>query len=504
LIFTIARALYWWSRETPSQKALSFEDQPLSFAELYSWAGRVGHFLLKQGVLQGDRVSVVATNSMHYAVLAFALVRIGAIGAPLSFRSTASELKDWFTDLIPALVFADRDRRATAEQALGEAARSKLRSLELIAELRNGPEVQLDYAPPEDAAAFIIGTSGSTARSKGVIYTHRMVVSYASEFALMEPRCGRGSGVLVVGPFSSGSGYLVMMQCIVQGATVYLESQFQAERGLKLLTQHRITTFMAAPIFFERMWALPEFANADLSGLYWTQVGGARVSPELLKAWRDKGVILRHAYGSTEAGGAWGARDDVAVSEPAKCGRGGMFSEYAILLEDGSLTRVGGPGEILIRSACLTTGLWNNPQATAEAIKDGWLHTGDLGVIDETGNLTFVDRLKDIIISGGLNISAAEVERVIAEIPGVEEVAVIVAHDPSFGETPLAIVHGATQRLSPAIVVDHCNRHLANYKVPRYVAIEAEPLPRLPSGKISKPLLRQKFKDAETFLPKVR
>jgi acyl-CoA synthetase (AMP-forming)/AMP-acid ligase II len=181
-----------------------------------------------------------------------------------------------------------------------------------------------------------------------------------------------------------------------------------------------------------------------------------------------------------------------------------MFSEYAILLEDGSLTRVGGPGEILIRSACLTTGLWNNPQATAEAIQDGWLHTGDLGVIDETGNLTFVDRLKDIIISGGLNISAAEVERVIAEIPGVEEVAVIVAHDPSFGETPLAIVHGATQRLSPAIVVDHCNRHLANYKVPRYVAIEAEPLPRLPSGKISKPLLRQKFKDAETFLPKVR
>ena len=331
-----------------------------------------------------------------------------------------------------------------------------------------------------------------------------MVVTYASEFVLMEPRCGRGSGVLVVGPFSSGSGYLVMMQCIVQGGTVYIESQFEAKRGLELLTRHRITAFMAVPIFFERMSSLPEFADADLSNLYWTQVGGARVSPDLLKTWRDKGVILRHAYGSTEAGGAWGARDDVAVAEPQKCGRGGMFSEYAILLDDGSVTRIGGPGEILIRSACMTTGLWNNPRASEEILKDGWLHTGDLGVIDATGNLTFVDRLKDIIISGGLNIAAAEVERVIAEVPGVTEVAVIAAHDEKFGETPLAIVHGDLTQLTAALIVQHCDRHLANYKVPRYVAFETDPLPRLPSGKLSKPILRQKYRGAEATLAKVR
>jgi acyl-CoA synthetase (AMP-forming)/AMP-acid ligase II len=132
------------------------------------------------------------------------------------------------------------------------------------------------------------------------------------------------------------------------------------------------------------------------------------------------------------------------------------------------------------------------------------LHTGDLGVMDETGNLTFIDRLKDIIISGGLNISAAEVERVIAEIPGVEEVAVIVANDTSFGETPLAIVYGDRQRLSAQVIIDHCNQHLANYKVPRYLALELQPLPRLPSGKISKPILRQKYQGAETYLPKVR
>ena len=502
--FTIARALYWWSREMPTQNALSFEDQALSFGELYEWAGRVGTWLGKHGVRPGDRVCIVSTNSMHYAVLAFALVRIGAIGAPLSFRSTTTELRDWFSDLAPMLVFTDPERRATAAEALGEAAAAKLQPLSLVQTLRTGAPAELEYAPPEDAPAFIIGTSGSTARPKGVNYTHRMVVTYACEFGLMEPRCGRGSSVLVVGPFSSGSGYLVMMQCVVQGATVYIESHFEAKRGLDLLTRHKITTFMAVPIFFERMSVLPEFADADLSNLHWTQVGGARVSPELLKAWREKGVILRHAYGSTEAGGAWGARDDIAVREPGKCGRGGMFSEYAILLDDGSVTRNGGPGEILIRSACMTTGLWNNAKASAEILKDGWLHTGDLGVIDDTGNLTFVDRLKDIIISGGLNIAAAEVERLIAELPGVAEVAVIAAHDEVFGETPLAIVHGDSEQLSAAAIVRQCDQHLANYKVPRYVAFESEPLPRLPSGKISKPILRQKFKDAHTTLPKVR
>src|SRR5690606_17717259 len=131
------------------------------------------------------------------------------------------------------------------------------------------------------------------------------------------------------------------------------------------------------------------------------------------------GVVLRQLYGSTEAGGGWGARDDVAVSAPDKCGRGGMFTEYAILGENRGFAPPGTPGEILVRSPCLMVGYWNNPEATQEALRDGWLHTGDLGVLDETGNLTFIDRLKDIIISGGLNISAAEVERVIGELAGV-------------------------------------------------------------------------------------
>lgn len=502
--FTVNSALRWWAREMADEVALNVDGQPCSFAELQQWSLRVGAYLTANGVKPGDRVGMIGINSMDYAVLIFALAQIGAVGAPLSYRSTPSEIADAVQDLTPALVFTDADRRANAEAALGDAAGEKLRALEAVAGLRQGPAMVPTFDADPDAPLFIIGTSGSTARPKGVIYTHRMVMTYAAEFAITEPRCGRGSRALSAGPFSSSSGYLLLMQFTSMGVTSFLESHFKAERALDLLIREKITTFQAAPIFFERIAALPAFADADLSSLYWTQVGGARVSPALLKAWLDKGVVLRQAYGSTEAGGGWGACLDTAISAPEKCGRGGMFTRYAIRGSDGGFAPPGTVGEILINSPCITVGYWNNPEATTEAIRDGWLHTGDIGVMDADGNLTFTDRLKDIIISGGLNISAAEVEKAIAEIDGVDEVAVIAAMDQEFGETPLAIVHGDPDRISVSAIIDHCNMRLTNYKVPRYVAVESAPLPRLPSGKLAKPQLRDRYKDAAARLPKVR
>ena len=148
-------------------------------------------------------------------------------------------------------------------------------------------------------------------------------------------------------------------------------------------------------------------------------------------------------------------------------------------------------------------GYWNNPKATSEAIRDGWLHSGDIGMLDEDGLLTFIDRKKDIIISGGLNISAAEVERAIGEFQGVEEVVVIAAPDTKFGETPMAVLY-ADRPIQVDQLVAHCNARLADYKVPRYVVVEDEPLPRLATGKLSKPAVRQKWKDAVASLPRVR
>ncbi len=294
------------------------------------------------------------------------------------------------------------------------------------------------------------------------------------------------------------------MQFLSVGATIHAQNKFTPELALALLQEKRITTFLASVIFWERIAALPAFESADLSSIRFAQISGARVNPALIERYRDKGLVLRQAYGCTEAGGAWAARDRTATAAPDKCGPGGMFSGYRIILPDGSPAPVGEPGEILIRSDGLTVGYWNDPEQTAKAYRDGWFHSGDRGVMDAEGNLTFIDRIKDIIISGGLNISAMEVEGAIAEIDGVEEVVVIAAADAEFGETPLAVVHGAIDRLSPEAIVRHCRAALASYKVPRYVALEREPLPRLPSTKIDKGALREKYREAPGFLEKVR
>jgi fatty-acyl-CoA synthase len=503
--FTITSAFKWWVREHPGRLAIDYDGEEITYSQLYEWATRVAADIQAHGVNPGDRVSAFGTNSLEYAVLIVATMLAGAISAPVSFRSSARELKRSLATLQPVVLFSDPEHGATAREATGNTGLA-LRSLTEIRALRAAPapDVGKLYRPRPEEALFIIGTSGSTGDPKGVIYSHGSTMTYAAEFALMEPRCGNGGSILATGPYSSASGTLLLLQFLSTGSTIYAQSRFTPERSLELLQQKKITTFLASVIFFERIATLPQFETADLSTIAFAQISGARVNTALLTRYRERGVVLRQAYGSTEAGGAWAARDETAVSQPEKSGPGAIFTEFAIKGENSDFAPPGTPGEILVRSAGLSTGYWNNEAATQATYRDGWLHTGDLGVLDERGNLTFIDRLKDIIISGGLNISAIEVESVIAEVEGVREVVVLAATDAQFGETPLAVVYGDPAHVSIPAIIAYCNANLSNYKVPRYVAIEAEPLPRLASGKISKIPLREKYKDAHSFLPKVR
>jgi fatty-acyl-CoA synthase len=506
MAFTIERALKWWFRDKPEALAIYYDGETLTFAELEAWATRVSAWLEDEGVVPGDRVGMVAANSIEYAVLIIGTMLAGGIANPLSFRSSARDLRKSFSITEPRLVFADQDRAECVAEALEPDAENRGRDLATIRALRDAPppaRLPSYEAKPQDPL-FIIGTSGSTGFPKGTIYSHGATMIYASEFVMMQPAVGHGGGALVTGPYSSASGTLLLFQFLATGASVYSESKFTPEGALRLLRDYPITTFLASTIFFERIAALPEFDKADLSALAFAQISGARVSQELLARFREKGVILRPAYGCTEAGGAWAARDETAITEPEKCGPGAMFSRFRVIREDGSDADAGEPGEILIASDGLASGYWNDPEQTAKTFRDGWLHTGDRGVVDQRGNLTFIDRIKDIIISGGLNISAMEVENVISELPEIDEVVVIAVPDDQFGETPLAIVHGSNGPIDPAAVIKHCRGALTAYKVPRYVSVEDEPLPRLPSGKIDKVTVRAKYKDAAPHLQKAR
>jgi len=504
MAFTVSRAIKWWAWDKPDRVALDYEGEIVTYSALYSWALRVAAWLREQGVSPGDRVMMVGENSLEYAMLILGTTLVGAISAPISFRSSERELAQSIALLSPKLVFADRGREEIVSAALGAAAQELLHLFDPIRPLRDAPEPSPAHeAKPEDPM-FIIGTSGSTGTPKGVIYTQGSTMVYSAEFAIMEPGTANGGSVLAAGPYSSASGTLLLHQFLSVGATIFAENKFTPERALTMLTGHKLTTFLASTVFYERIAALPEFEQADLSTIKFAQISGARVSAALLARYQEKGVTLRQAYGCTEAGGAWAARDETAFTSPEKCGPGAMFSEFAVVRPDGGVAPAGEAGEILIRSPAVAAGYWNDPEQTAKTFKDGWLHTGDRGVLDDRGNLTFIDRIKDIIISGGLNVSAMEVESAIAEIDGVVEVVVMAAKDAEFGETPLAIIHADQAKVDVRTVLSHCRTVLAAYKVPRYVVFEAEPFARLPSGKIAKVTVREKYKEVPAFLERVR
>nr|WP_321440695.1 AMP-binding protein [uncultured Hyphomonas sp.] len=496
---TISSALNWWAEDTPDLMAMAFGADRVTYRQLRDWSERVAASLIDAGVERGDRVGVCAANSMEYCVLIHGILRAGAIVSPLNMRYTRHELVELLEDTTPRIVFADEARRA-----LFEGMDYELRALEDVRRHSSGDRICPERAPMPDDPVVIIATSGSTAKPKGVVFTNRTMTSYASGWALEMPHCTKGSKIIVPAPLSTSAGFVQLIHYTTLGCSLYFETVFDPQVFLDILVREQINGFGGVPLFFQRIADLPGFAEADLSSIRVATTGGAPVTHALQEKWMAKGIVLQQIYGQTECGGnATVMPRDLAAKYPEKCGRGGIFTELAIADSEGNFLPPGEIGQILMRGPGTMIGYWNNPEATAETLKDGWLHSGDLGVLDEQGLLTFVDRMKDIIISGGLNISAAEVERAVLAYPGVEEVMVIAAKDKKFGETPMAVLY-ARSDIDVAALVAHCNDWLADYKVPRYVAIEREPMPRTATGKLAKPMMREKYKDAADSLPRVR
>lgn len=496
---TLPSALAWWARMRPNQPVVVLAGDRLTYRGYQDWSARVAARLMADGLQPGDRVAICATNSLAYCALIMGVIRAGGIVSPVNFRYTPREIAELCETTAPRLCFAAPDQ-AEAMAAAGYPARAMAE----IDALRDGAPVAVPHDPDPDAPVVIIATSGSTAKPKGVVFTNRSMTAYAANWAVEEASSTAGSRVITLAPLNTSAGFVQLMHYMTQGCTLYMEPQFDPLRALRLIEQERITCFGAVPAFFEFIAALPEFADADLSSLKLATAGGARVSKQLLETYKAKGIVIRQIYGQTEIGGnATMMPEHLAAEAPDKCGWGGVFMDLRVVHPDGSDCAPGEAGEIIMRSPGMMQGYWRNPEETAKAIRDGWLYSGDIGMLDEQGLLTFIDRLKDIIISGGLNISAAEVERVLCEFPGVVEALVIAAPDDRFGETPFAVIHGPAEVDVPALIA-HCNANLSNYKVPRYVAFSAEPLPRLATGKLSKPEVRVRYAGAHLTMPRVR
>lgn len=489
----LGRYSAYWARMHGERPALVFKGQSLSWAQFDAQADGVAAQLQAMGVGAGDRVGIMLGNCTQWAVGYAAILKAGAILVPLNPRYGRNELRLILAQIDCAAVVSQPELIANADERWANAADA---GTVTIYPMRGGSPCSFADAAgsgvraepvvtaPDDTA-IISFTSGSTGLPKGAMLTHQGLFAMACN-QILTFGWSSEDRTLLLAPFAfTGGCVTVFTPAFVAGGCVYIEEVPDPGRALQLIMQEGITSICAVPILFERIAASPDFEQADLSKLRTGITGGAPVSEALLKRYLDRGTLIRQTYGCTEACGMIAAPSAaVAVSKPWSCGDALPSLEIRLVNEEGQDCAQGEAGEIWLRGVQLLKGYWGLPEADAQSWTDGWFRSGDMGQRDEQGQLRIVDRKKNMIISGGVNIYAAEVEREISLLPGVAEVLVFGQPDASWGERVVAVVHG--RDLDGETLIDACRRELGGYKAPKEIIISTTPLPRTTSGKISR------------------
>ena len=495
--------LDYWARRSPDKVAVVLDRaQRLTYAELSRWSDGVAQHLQQRGIGPGQNVAIAAANAIAWVPAAFGILKTGATIAPFNDRLLGEELA-YLADYSEAsLIIADAPRAARLDEAGVQTPRLALEDME---QFRQGAAP--GWRPQRvssDSTAMIIFTSGSTARPKGAMMPHGNYLAKFMEMRLLDARLGPDTRSLM--PFGLHSSPGLPWGCLFTttlGGTLYCTARYDAAATLRTLTEERITFFIGVPLVYDQVSQLSAFEHADLKALTFARVGGATPALETLACWRDAGVIVRQLYGMTEVGGgSIIASEDEARANPASCGRGLAFSRFRILRDDGSECAAGEAGHVLLQGPGMMSGYWRQPDATAQALIDGWMHTGDIGQIDADGYFIFVDRSKEMMKVGGFNVSPSEVEAVLTRHESVIEAAVFAIKNDRLAETPCACIY-APGNVSAQEIVDFCAERLADFKLPRFIARLEEPLPRLANEKIDRRTLKARFGDTTKFPPKL-
>ncbi|MEZ5572135.1 MAG: o-succinylbenzoate--CoA ligase [Halioglobus sp.] len=503
----------------PNREAVvEFErNRRFTFAQLNTRANRVANSLLQLGIAPGDRVAVLLKNSVEFVETYFAIAKIGAVMVPVNWRLVAAEVAYILQDSGSKALVYDSDFD-TAVDTLQGGAHGELAVQHWIRrENHEGavPGWAQDYGaltavaaidePPigawDDDNLFIMYTSGTTGRPKGAVHSHEgMLWSQLTSMSTSDMRDG-DRWLLALPMFHVGC--LSPTSLLVhRGGTGIIMRDLDIGAMFRCINQESVTIFMAVPALLQFMLQAPEREQNDISSVRWIATGAAPVPVSLLQEYEALGIRIFQAYGLTESCGPGTLLlPEDAEAKVGSCGRPQMHTEIRIVDNSGNDIPMGSDqaGELLVGGRHLMKEYWNNPQATAETLRDGWLHTGDVCTWDKEGFVTICDRMKDMIISGGENIYPAELENILAACPDVQEAAVIGVASKKWGETPLAIIVPAPGA-SPTVesLKAYCKENLAGYKVPQLYEL-VDSLPRNPSGKLLKPQLRHQFPDPAPF-----
>ena len=343
-----------------------------------------------------------------------------------------------------------------------------------------------------DDPLFIMYTSGTTALPKGAVHTHDSIEwSVLTILASVDVRIRDRFAISL--PLFHVGALTPMACCVYRGATMIMLRQFDAERIWDVFRDEQVTTTLAVPAMLNFMLATYRPEVHQPLQLRWILSGAAPVPPSLIEGYASLGLEIHQVYGLTESGGpACVIGPDDAMSHVGSTGKGFFHTDVRIVDEHGVDVGLGMPGEILVRGQHIMVGYWNRPEATAETIIDGWLHTGDIAVRDAEGFVYIQDRIKDLIISGGENVYPAEIEDVLLSHPGIADVSVVAMRSVKWGESPLAVVVRADPDLDEAAVLAHSTGKLARFKEPKR-AVFVDVIPRGAAGKALKRLLREQF-----------
>jgi acyl-CoA synthetase (AMP-forming)/AMP-acid ligase II len=493
----------------PNETAFVWGDRRMSHAAFHDRASRLANALYRLGLKRQDRVGILSQNSLEFQEVYGSCEISGFICATVNWRLAVPEMVYIVNDGAPKVLIFEAGYRDTVA-----AMKAQLGSVEHFICIGGGCDFALDYdefvnsgdpggapfRPRPDDVAFLIYTSGTTGRPKGVMLSHSGEVAAAEILGADMRNCADDRLLIMMPLFHIGAKVIQLAQHWRAGMVV-VQKGFDAKAVLDVIAAERITVTHMAPTMVQSLLASPAIEGADTSSLRMIVYAAAPMPVPVLKhGLKVLGPVFQQQFGQTEGVGttllAHQHRPDGTDRDREILTSVGQVSPRVgvrIVDEQGANLPTGAVGEILLTSPAVMKGYWNNTVATLETLREGWVHTGDVGRLDHEGYLYLVDRKKDMIISGGENIYSREVEEAVITHEAVSEVAVIGVADEKWGEAVMAVVvtkSGATA--TAAAIIEHCRALIASYKKPSHV-IFVDEIAKLPSGKIDKVRLRRLY-----------
>ena len=484
-VHSLGRALRFY----PGRAALARDGRPLTFRELHTRVEGIAATLASHGFGAGDRLALLLPNGPDYIELIYACSILGVIAVPLNTRLSTTEIDRVLEDACPHGIV----RHSSLAVPRVQLSWQQVIDQEPLP-LSGDPVRKIFYEP--EAVLGLIYTSGTTGQPKGVMVTHENVLADIHNFNYWM-RYTEGGTYLHAAPIFHIADFPSIFAAPAFGASQITIPKFSAQTFCDTVEREHVTHTVLVPTMINLITQFPDARKYDLSSLRVLAYGGSPMAPELVHRTREllPNVKLIQVYGLSETGFLTGLQDhEHTEGKLMSCGRPCPGVDLQVTDTSGRQDDPGQAGELIVRGANVMRGYWNNPKETAKAFRDGFFRTGDIGQQDTAGYFYILDRLKDMIVTGGENVYSGEVEAVIYGHPAVREAAVFGVPDSQWGELVMAcVVLKPDASLTADDLVAFCRRSLASYKVPRRIEFSDTDLPKSSSGKVLKKTLRERF-----------